>query len=343
MKRIDYIDQLKAISIFLIVYGHNHYSSGFADFLSSFRLPLFFIISGFVGKDKRALPFGDFMIRMAKRLLVPYFVISSLLYLNWFLITRHFGESALENYDPIKNLIGVLYSQGGVEYMNWGMPMWFLPALFCVSLIDFMVSKVTNVWKGALIFVFPLLGYFGFEWLGFHLPWSMDVAMVVYPFYFMGTLLKKLGFAELYSGKAWLAIVICLSIHVFAFQFNEPVSFYYGEYGFLPLTYLTGIVGTLWIFLLIKELPINRGVSWVGRNTLLILAFHLSAMTVIKAILLFGFGQEVTFTLWNSFLYSALQLLLLVPVILVINRYFPILSGWRAQKTNSETGLNMEK
>lgn len=68
-KRILFLDQLKAISILLIVYGHNDYDSGFSAFVSTFRLSLFFM-------------------------------------------------------------------PRGAAYMDWGIPLWFLPALFCVLLLD---------------------------------------------------------------------------------------------------------------------------------------------------------------------------------------------------------------
>jgi fucose 4-O-acetylase-like acetyltransferase len=283
------------------------------------------------------------MTRKTKRLIIPYLSISLLLYVYWFFINRHFGVSALENYDPVDNLIGVFYAQGGDEFMDWGVPMWFLAALFSVSLIDFVVSKVPNLWKGLLIISFLLIGNYCFSPQGLHLPWSFDIAMVVYPFYFFGRLLKKMNFADFTSGKEWLIIAICFTVHLFTAFYNTPLSYYYGQYGILPLNYLNGILGSLWIFSLVKFLPINSCITWVGRNTLPILAFHLSAMTLIKAILLFGFEQEITFTWWNSFLYSALQILLLVPVILVINRYFPIFNGWRDQKITSKPSVNLEK
>lgn len=131
MKRIEFIDQLKAVSIFLIVYGHNDYTSDFGEYLSSFRLPLFFIISGFVRKNKSTISFSDFIHKSTKRLLIPYFILSTALFVLWFFVGRHYGAGKACN--PLKNFLGIFYSQGGSQYMDWGIPMWFLTALFCGS------------------------------------------------------------------------------------------------------------------------------------------------------------------------------------------------------------------
>lgn len=57
-KRILFLDQLKAISILLIVYGHNDYDSGFSAFVSTFRLPLFFMPRGAWGAMLLLVSFG---------------------------------------------------------------------------------------------------------------------------------------------------------------------------------------------------------------------------------------------------------------------------------------------
>jgi fucose 4-O-acetylase-like acetyltransferase len=69
-----------------------------------------------------------------------------------------------------------------------------------------------------------------------------------------------------------------------------------------------------------------------GQNTLPILALHVLAMTVIKAVALFVFNIEIVFNFWSSLGLALLQILILVPVILVLNKHFPILIGRENQK-----------
>ena len=334
MKRYLFIDQLRALAIYLIVFGHNDYSSYLGEFLSSFRLPLFFIISGLVGREKDNLSRNDFLIKYSQRLLVPYFIISSLLYVFWFFIGRHYGESNQMMYDPLRNLIGIFYAQGGPEYMNWGIPMWFLPALFIVSSIDFLACKLELKYQYILALVIPVAGYYLYKLLGFHLPWSIDVAMAVYGFYFFGKILKSINFIDkLHNIRlSALIIAVAITVHVIGVQFNGRVLYYYGEYGNLLVMYINGIAGFVWVFTLFSFLPSLPALAWIGRNTLPILAFHLLAMTFIKGFALYVLGVEVTLGLWQSLIYSVLQISILVPAILFLNRYLPFMVGIETRK-----------
>jgi len=230
MERIGFIDQLKALSIFLIVYGHNDYMSEFSMYLSSFRLPLFFILSGYVRKDKSTLVFYAFIKKLGKRLLLPYFLFSIFLYVLWFFVGRHFGVG--EELSPLKNFIGVLYSQGGPQYMDWGIPLWFLTALFCVLFIDFFVARLPRKFQFFTILIIAISGYLYYVAVDVHLPWSFDVAMVVYPFYFFGGWIQEKHIVSLLPNKyIWIIVPILFLFHLFLFRFNSTVSFYYGEYG----------------------------------------------------------------------------------------------------------------
>lgn len=326
MKRIGFIDQLKAVSIFFIVYGHNDYSTEFSDYLSSFRLPLFFILSGFVRKDKSDMAFSEFVRKLGKRLLIPYFLLSLMLYLIWFFVGRHYGGGVVQ--DPVQNFIGVFYSQGGPQYMDWGIPMWFLTALFCVLLIDYAVVRLPHRWQPYVSLLVGLAGYYYFIIVRIHLPWSLDVAMVVYPFYFFGGLIKERLMIKRFSNwQIWLIIGILFFMHMGLSRLNGKVLFYYGEYGILPLMYMNGFLGFFWLFFLFRRLPTIDFITWLGRNTLPVLALHLTAMSFIKAVLLFGFDTEVHTGIAYYFLYSILQIALLVPVIMLLNRCLPQFLG----------------
>lgn len=324
-----FIDQLRALAIFFIIFGHNDYGSSLGFYLASFRLPLFFIISGLVGRGKEEMGLKDFLVKYSKRLLVPYFSISLLLFLFWFVVGRHFGDSVEAAYSPIKNFIGIFYAQGGPEYMNWGIPMWFLPALFMVMFIDYWVAKLPFAYRFIPAVLLPVAGVLLFKTLGFHLPWSIDVAMAVYGFYFFGGLLKRVDYIAFLDSwkKPLLIFLIFVVIHGLVVGYNTKVLFYYGQYGNFALMYLNGITGFMWAFALMKMLPTIPFMVWIGRNTLPLLAFHLLAMTFIKAIALYGFNYQLQYGLWNSLLYSTIQIGILVPVILFLNRYLPFMVG----------------
>jgi fucose 4-O-acetylase-like acetyltransferase len=326
MERQNFIDQLKAVSIFLIVLGHNDNTSLFSEYLTTFRLPLFFIISGYLSKDKQNVKIQFYLEKMFRRLLVPYFLISLFLYLFWLIANQilSFGDW---DYDPIKNFVGIFYAQGGSDYMAWGIQMWYLPALFSVSMIDYFVSKLSFKFRFFPALLLPVFGIMLFKFLGFHLPWSLDNAMDIYLFYFFGVLIRRIDLIQLIKGKEVWVFIVFFSFHFIGASFNMPINYYYASFGNTPLMFLNGMTGFLWMFATFRLLPSHRAITWIGKNTLPILAFHFLAMSFIQAIAFYGFGIILVFSPFMSLLYSVMQVLLLVPVILFINRYLPFLVG----------------
>jgi len=130
---------VKGFGIILVVYGHNFPS--IEDYIYSFHMPLFFLLAGIFHPKK-----SNFQVikKRVQQILIPYFLWSFLLFIFWFFIGRKFGESSLLDLSPLKNFIGIFFSQGDTTYMNWGIPMWFLPSLFLTFLIFYWIQKIKN-------------------------------------------------------------------------------------------------------------------------------------------------------------------------------------------------------
>ncbi|MBK1986959.1 acyltransferase family protein, partial [Sphaerospermopsis aphanizomenoides BCCUSP55] len=72
LQRYVWIDYVKAIGIFLIVYGHAEITKLEFSFLWTFHVPLFFLVSGFLSvKDHNQLDIR----KKIDRLLLPYIYI----------------------------------------------------------------------------------------------------------------------------------------------------------------------------------------------------------------------------------------------------------------------------
>jgi acyltransferase len=184
-----------------------------------------------------------------------------------------------------------------------------------------------------LTILLPFAGAGIYELLGFHLPWSIDIAMFVYPFYFIGFKMRTSGIDSFISKKfsIFLAVLFFI-IHFTGVYLNDQVYFYYGEYSNFYLTLINGVSGFLWAWFVFRLLPANRVIEWVGKNTLSLLAFHLLAMTVIKGIAHYVFQTSIEFNALNSLLLAIVQIILLIIPIMLINRYFPFLLGIRRKK-----------
>ena len=85
--RIEYIDYYRAIGIVMMVMGHIGFGATFDKFIHAFHMPMFFFVSGFLYKRTDSKIY-DVLIRKAKSLIVPYFVLE---YFSVYYIVSYLG------------------------------------------------------------------------------------------------------------------------------------------------------------------------------------------------------------------------------------------------------------
>lgn len=333
--RLNWIDQARGLAIFMVVYGHNFPS--IEPYIYSVHVPLFFLISGIFQSTSVK---NDQIKRRAKQLLTPYFFWASSLFVFWWAVGRKFGKSSTQDLSVWDNFTGIFYAQGGPEFMDWGIPMWFLPCIFMVFLIHSGITRfVKSKFQSILVLILWVVGILWAKTIHIHLPWSIDVALVALLFYHLGFLLKNTLKEHPYSNNWWV-IILLFGVHITGFYFNpEKVDMYRSIYG-APLVFLiSGASGALAYILLFKYLAtlgigkLFKPLVYLGQNTVVILATHLRALTVIKALLMVAMGWSVfEFTELEKFLLAWVQIGLLVPLIYLINRYAPILNGKNASR-----------
>ncbi|MBT8262756.1 MAG: acyltransferase family protein [Bacteroidia bacterium] len=323
-KRITWIDQARGFSIFLVVYGHNFPTN--EPYIYSFHVPLFFFIAGMFHPKKI-----DFAVlkRRAKMLLIPYFIWAVALFLFWWALGRNYGNSIELNLSPLKNFIGVFYAQGGSDYMDWGIPLWFIPCIFLVFVLRAITQKISNKFIEHLLLL--VIFTIGFAWPRFfeiHLPWSLDVAAVALGFYVAGEVLKNY-MIELSKMRSAYFFLFALIINIMAFYYNpEKVDMYRSIYGNEVLFFVSGFAGSIAFVLFFKIVPVFAFLSYLGRHTIVLLATHIRMLTVIKMIAFFIFGVTVfNFTEAEKLLLSAAQVIMVIPIIWFVNKYAPILDG----------------
>lgn len=323
-KRLDWIDQARGLSIFLVVYGHNFPIN--EPYIYSFHVPLFFLISGMFHPSSINLALVK---KRAKMILIPYFFWAFSLFFFWLFIGRKFGKSSNLDLSPIDNLIGVFYAQGGQSYMDWGIPMWFLPCIFLVFIFYGLLQKIPN--KIVRYIVSIVLFIIGFSWIkitNLHLPWSIDVALVALLFYSIGNLIKK-WIIKLSNKKAILFMIVLFVIHVITFYYNQlKIDMYRSIYGNESLFLISGITGSIAYILFFKLVPIFKFFSYLGKHTIILLATHIRMLTLIKLVFYLTLGITVfEFNEWQKIGLSVLQIVLIIPVIWLVNKYAPILDG----------------
>lgn len=325
--RIHWLDSVKGLAVILVVYCHNN--PIFNEYIYSFHVPLFFLVSGMFHKIQSDAKSIFYAIRKRfKFLIIPYFLWAILLYLFWFFLGRHYGDSVDLNYSVQDNLIGVFVAQGGHEFMDWGVQLWFIPCLFMVYCLFSVIGLIKKrILRCICVFLFLILGYFLKDIFPWYI-WSFDVSLIALVFYSIGFETK--GFLLLNKDKYHILLIfIFMVLHLSLYRFNGRIDMYQSDYGNSILLFLiNGVLGSLAYIYLFKTFSKITFLSFLGENTIPILAMHLRSMTVIKGVLLFIFGiTSFSFNEWHKVLLTLLQILIVLPVIFLIKNYFPILNG----------------
>ncbi len=74
--------------------------------------------------------------------------------------------------------------------------------------------------------------------------------------------------------------------------------------------------------------PCFKFFSYLGKHTIILLATHLRTLTVIKLVFYLILGITVfEFNEWQKVGLTVLQIILIIPVIWLVNKYAPILDG----------------
>lgn len=283
-KRNNFMDFLKGIGIFLVILGHHE--NWITGWIYSFHMPLFFMLAGVFHKNEEK--YFNFFRKKVKSLLLPYFFFAIILFLFWLVIGRKFGESVINN-TPIKEcFIGIFYGVDkikGISSMEWGVPIWFLLCLFLISNIFYFLSKL-NLKKVIFIEIgFIIVSAISKKYISIPLPWYLQRALTDISFYTIGYYTKdfiknkdeKNNTITLIKGIFFILINVSIYLNRDKLNILEKYN--------IDLVYLIGgIFGSLGVIEIFKNMKSSKKIEFLGKNSIILLAFHGRAMTGIKFI-----------------------------------------------------------
>ena len=368
-KRIQWIDNGKAVSIYIIFLAH--ILEGFVyvdiygidtsfergtlslDFLSSFIIPFFFFMSGYVASVKQS-NFKEYFIKKFSTIMIPMYIFN-IISLILFLVVRTFYDGLLVEelrkygFSKFTQLLLVFFA--GAPTFNF--PTWFLTCLFTTSLIFYFVYKFTED-KTKKIFVIAviltILGYFmeslknsfpGFIYIMYF--WFIPTAFTSTAFYLFGYLSRKFGFFEIIENKNTLKItvfsislIILLALTYF-FNFDRYPEYehlrggpymnhlVFGNYFVFYATAICGIFMSVSFSMFFKK---NKLMDFIGLNTLYLLGFigifyqfttGFVAHLYINFFIDKGYLFFISYCIFFSILQLLLSLLFMKPVASIIN------------------------
>lgn len=333
-----YINTTKTLGIMMVLFAHLSIPYIPLLFISSLRMPLFFILSGLLYTTK-TYTLKEYVWRKFKTLMIPYFVFAAFSYVFYVLIGYNYVKNATGTSEEfLRYAIGIFYAPATKYFLGFNMPIWFLPCLFSGEIIFFLMVRYLK--KYLLVFSLLLftLGILVKEFLWFRLPWSVDVALFAVLFICIGYLLRKYDIINKFINQTNFTVKVVVIITSLLFTlilmyFNSregSISVYLLRFNNYFLFIANALCGTIFILTLSIVLPALRIFNFYGRNTIILLGLHLNLFSILKGGQVFVFKIPLS-VLDHSFVYNLFYLILtmiiFIPVIIFINKYCPYIIG----------------
>ena len=339
--RIKWIDILKGIGIILVVVGHANWlftnatpSTFIQKYIYSFHMPLFFFLSGYLFINKKYSNYKKILILKFKTLLIPYFFFSIIPVLYNIMVTLKYNGN-LFNYQTI--IIQVLYLKKTI--VVWDEPLWFLVCLFVVEILYYSISGYKWNTKIIILLFCAYGGYRLSSVANFYvLPWSIGIALTSIIFYAMGNYFRhsKIGHKITLPNRLIFCIFFTINLIIGGFQ-NIYVSMYYLVYGNLFYFYLasfSGIIAYIQISQFIKKNNFLTSIfEYYGRNSIIILCTHYFVLKFLQNMHITD-SLFLNYTPLKGYLNALITLLLSIPSIFIINRFFPCIFGRKKMSIN---------
>ncbi|MCC9089655.1 MULTISPECIES: acyltransferase family protein [Bacillus] len=328
-KRLDWVDAAKGIGILLVVMAHVPIPDSLKQFIYSFHMPLFFLLSGMMFRSS-SRPAMSFIQKKAKSLLLPYLYFSIITYVFWFSVTRFFAFKGQTDIDPFVPFTGIFISNADEARLTHNPAIWFLTTLFLVEILFFFMHRLTKGKPAALILLTVLCGGAGYAstfLLDQSLPWNANVALTAVVFYSIGFLAKQ-WFVELKTDPTLLLCTGLLVLTAYMQSYNSRIDMRVNDYGDLFIFYVCALLGSAAVIYLSFKLKTSPILTYLGRNSIVILVLQFAGIDIMKAFVYYGLGINISDTAqlsWTLF-YTIGTLLLMVPCISFLSKY-PMLLG----------------
>ena len=369
-KRIVYLDIAKGIGMILVLLGHlqndtvfsySPYILSLCSWIFSFHMALFFIISGILiaVKGENETDLRIFIRKRFKSVMVPYFWFS-LIYIFIVLYSL-----LIDKVVPLKTLFIQLWYVLGMYGMN---VLWFLPALFAGEILFVFLTQRFKNNKSILIILLLLIIAITINQLRDGLPNNSEISerlneliitlirpIFVCSYIFIGYYIYRcFRFVSSKISNTLVlmipAAIILLIINIYVNTLNRPVDFRSLVLNNYPLYYLSSVCGSLAILIISKLLSVIhignringetgfRVLKFYGINSLTFMAVHNNSAIMRLSLLAAMYINQFLTRARGYICYGIIVLIFLIYVsltILVINRFFPFITGRPMKKQKS--------
>jgi fucose 4-O-acetylase-like acetyltransferase len=328
--RKDYLDIAKGVAMVWIIAVHADGAPYTGAVGYVLRIPMFFLVAGFLWKD-RAEPVLSQLKRRAKPLLRPYFGYNAALFLLYLLdLVPDFASQTRACLKQIaKHIFGIFYAEGVISFSDttgslhyftsYNYPLWFLPAMVTASAAFLLLLWLRRRfgWKLKYLVLPCLAVTVLLNHLPLRLPWNFNNCFLAAALMAAGWGIRQTNLLERQWSRKWLEALVYTLIGVTVWligHWNDATSTSmlmsaygpHGDWGVL-IYYIGGILGAcllLRLARLTEHLRFSKFFLIMGQNTIPILALHRTFITYYNRLWTHFVGAQPQLSTPQWFLFS---------------------------------------
>lgn len=315
---------MKTFGMLFIILGHIM-PVGY-KYIYVFSVPLFFVISGFLGHAEA--DHKTFWNKSWRNLILPCIIICLIVYPFEALFTWRAGT--FEWVQIPKHFFNCIIGKQGYKMPEGGLGVcWFIYTLFLCKLLQQITSKSRAVDIVVICGCIAIAIWYNMSDL--HLHNAVVNTTLAYPFYAVGGGYKCMRDTQ-NNIPLWIAVILFFTgaiVVIIVGEFNGAPWMYDNTYGRnIILFVIGGLMGTFSVFgisYLLKDFH-NRFVDIIAKGTIVILGFHTLFIRVYEHI------PTVMRNTFTDYCAGFIILVLFIPFIQMVEKYFPVLLGTRIVK-----------
>lgn len=308
-KRIEYIDTAKGILILMVVFGHIFPTGYSHDFVYTFHMPAFFIISGVLFNYSST--FKKSILEVLKSKI--YTTIIPMLFFEIIGAVDYNIQNATN-----QSIFGFMYN---TLHLNMNhKATWFLITLFFGEMLFILIHRALHSIRYAEIAISTLCLFISIL-LPTNNHWIVILAKVLFCEGMLSTGYYAYNFFQRKNSIITVGATIITafvaflngSVGVSSMTINNPILFLLGA-----------ICGTYMVLQISNFIPETRLLQFIGKGTLTVLGTHYAVYEIL-----------MYFIPYNSMVF-VLTVILEIPLIYAFDRFLPFLIGKPIKHKNTE-------
>ncbi len=308
-KRVVWLDVAKGIAMFIVIFGHairdemrtdNEMCMMIFRAIYLFHMDLFFFLSGYAYKLSKKnncnKSIGEFVIKKAKTLLVPWLVYSMLIYVVFFIVSKIPQAAGIVEGTTYEYMRFDAYVLAFISGHNpYAYHMWFIYLLFWMSVIVFVVERILKDSRKT-VYVLLAISIIGLLLRAFVVYDSIRLISGFcgsFIWFYLGVVFDE----QLLKKYNWKMGVFSVISFIMMFVMHN----YYYDYqtqpilrGFMMLPVNVFVGGVVIGFVKLSEYIsqenniIKRGLEYMGKNTMAFYLIHQQLCCAVLGLVLYN-------------------------------------------------------